>query len=90
MNIVLEGQLNHSLPSSKFSYMTYDASSCDSVSAYSVDFVEVAWSDYFPIVKKIKVPDESSCQNSLGYDYKNLGSVIRPKWVEDNLLAYSP
>ncbi len=56
-------------------------SGCDNIVIAPYDFYHMSWSDIFPRVYDLILPDETSCASSVGAGYKNLAAIVRPSWL---------
>lgn len=58
-------------------------SGCDNIVIAPFDFYHMSWSDIFPSVYDLQLPDETACASSVGAGYANLAAVVRPTWLVD-------
>lgn len=65
-------------------------SGCDNIVIAPFDFYHMSWSDIFPSVYDLQLPDETACASSVGAGYTNLVSLVRPTWLSDVYAVYSP
>ena len=65
-------------------------SGCDNIVIAPFDFYHMSWSDIFPSVYDLQLPDETACVGSVGPGYTNLASLVRPTWLSDVKAVYSP